>query len=214
MSKRVRYTSNNTSLIVGKIHRRVFKTVVALPITATYVVAITATGDFQFGSDSLPRRPGYIWAQEVVKVNFQWQQNDPDSQLKPTLGYAAITNSNDATFLASLATTTGPTYAYRRDEVLAVSCYNEFIQQATGTAVGNSGQMTQRMFFDERTIDLTDLMGQGVLVFGNNLYLLMQNYTNAAISHIFATAEVWFKYVEVPLEYYLSTQQDAMASGV
>lgn len=210
-AKRARYTSNTTSVIVGKIHRRVFKNVAILPTGATGTV-ISATGDFSFGSDSLPRRPGFIWAQEIVKINFQWQSNDT-YLTKPGLFWAGVSTNNAAQMITDLNTTVGPTYGYRRDEVIAVSTFNLMYQGPTAAGGSTTYPDTAVHLLPEDTVDMTDLMGQGVLVFGNNLYLIAQNYGGASCSG-YVACEVWFKYVEVPLEYYLSTQQDQAASGI
>lgn len=220
MSKRVRYTSNNTSLIVGKIHRRVFKNFVSVatsvPSGPNAVTNISATTDFSFGSDTLPRRPGYVWAQEVIKVVFMFQQNDLVYPSKVEKMYAAVATSNNPSFLADLTTTIGPIYAFRRDEVIAVYGTEFLYQGPTDTAAALTYPAGYVLENSEKVVDLTDLMGQGVLVFGNNLYLITQLWNSSGVAGQtwFAAAEVWFKYVEVPLEYYLSTQQDQAASGV
>lgn len=208
MSKRMRVTSNSTSLIPGKVHRRVFQRALDFPAVGAAPNSTTPT-DFQFGLDNLPRRPNYVWCAEILKINYYFQDNKNVTAASDDYHVAMAISATNSTDLAGFLTgNSGLVNMVRRDEILdATSVSMHF--------AGTSG-MTQR-YDGEIAHDMTDTMGQGVLHFSNNLFLLAQTVipTGAGSNTgLFVCAEVFFRYREVALEYYLSTQQDAMASGL
>jgi hypothetical protein len=155
--------------------------------------------------DTLPRRPNFVWAAEVVRINYYFQDNKNITAASDDYAVNfAISVSNAPEIASFLVTNTGVTNMVRRDEII----------DASGVTVhfaGTSG-MIQR-YDQEIAHDTTDLMGQGILVFGDKLYCITQTTTGSE-ANLFVIAEIWYRYREVPLEYYLSTQQDAAASGV
>jgi hypothetical protein len=200
----MRTTTNTTSLIPGKVHRRVFTQIVAGTSTATSVANTTSTG-FVFGLENLPRRPNYVWAAEVLKINYYVQDNkDVTLASDDTHFVFGISTSNDPGLATWLATNTGLVNFVRRDEIIDASSYQYHLAGTSYGLINKDGEISH---------DVTDTLGQGILVFGDKLFLYAQSVRGTE-SGLFVTAEIFFRYREVALEYYLSTAQDAAASGV
>jgi hypothetical protein len=204
MSKRARITSNSTSLIPGKVHRRVFQNKYQFSNVAGTAL-ISGTTDFSFGLDTLPRRPNFVWAAEVVKINYYIQDNQDvtasSDDWHVTFG-VAVSNSTD--MVTYIGTNAGIVNFVRRDEIIDASSYWGHMAGTSGMTATKDGEISH---------DVTDTMGQGILVFGDKLFLLYQTLKNPQ-NALWCCAEIFYRYREVPLEYYLSTQQDAMASGI
>lgn len=204
MSKRMRTTTNTTSLIPGKVHRRVFTQICNGSNTATSVTNTTSTG-FTFGLENLPRRPNYVWAAEVLKINYYVQDNKDITLASDDSHFAfGLSTSNDPGLATWFATNTGLVNFVRRDEIIDASSYQMHFGGTSFGTIQKDGEISH---------DVTDTIGQGILVFGDKLFLYAQSVAGNEAG-LFVTAEVFFRYREVALEYYLSTAQDAAASGV
>lgn len=214
-------TANSTSLIPGKVHRRMFGAAINMansqyaPVfgATTGSVTETTSAQFSFGLDNLPRRQNYVWAAEVVKINYYLTDYTDYTAAGNDWGACvAVCTSNSSELKQYFLANPGMARAVLRDEVLDACNYGITVLGSWTSSLTSNSVAYHPV--GEQSHDLTDTMGQGVLVFGNNLYLIAHRETSSTTGLVQAGVEVWFRYREVPLEYYLSTQQDAAASGI
>jgi len=169
------------------------------------------------GMTDLPRRVGKVWAAEILRVNYCFSLiNAVDESVVPggRVDYqwvVGISTSNSSTITTYLGASPGEPKLWLVDQIFDTTNFS--MQQAFGTAVGFTSQTRVGNMTVEH--DLTDQSGRGILVFANNLYTLTATRGNTdGSTNLHVVPEIWFRYVEVPLEYYLSVQQDAAASGI
>lgn len=233
MSKRARYAPNHGTLATHIIHRRVFNEPAHNCVTnyndankCFFANSSTDPGPYlDFGFDDLPRTSGRVWAAEIVKINYQLCINGrPTSgttlQQGETVFFVSTSNQSSLktsldTALAAYATIVGAggtSVTLWGDshvvDLCAVASLSSYDATATGTAV--TAQTKSDDLHEEH--DTTDTFGQGIVVFAPKVYLgHAQSATpTATTSPLLAScaAEIYFRYVEVPLEVYLSKQQD------
>lgn len=220
-------------------HRRVFPTwiqgspvVVGAAITnvdnnsgATFS---DVNSSLDLGIDALPRTPGKVWAAEILKVNWcvldrtnpTFQSDAAFLNCKKYGIDVALSTSNSPqiqTFMNNSANW-GIVNMWRVDQFIDIFHYGVIRTGATDVGV----EVTP---MDDSVVqashDLTDLSGTGVLCFTNTLYLCQQSFINATAANtymqagnLFVIPEVFYRYVQVPLEYYLSKQEDLAHSGI
>lgn len=226
--------SGSASFPVGVYHRRVFPTWIngnglttasSAPNLITWgAAAFSNTAILDLGIDALPRSPGKVWAVEVLKINYQFY----DAASSNTITQSAVcdygfvlgvsTNNSPAT-TSYVASNPGIVNLWRVDSIIDATAYHR--EAPTATSVGfQTGFRSEEDMHVEH--DLTDTSGTGVLCFTNNLYLIAHSFAAASAASasvnlpatVFCIPEVFFRYVQVPLEYYLSKQEDLAASGI
>ena len=168
----------------------------------------------ELGMRVLPRRQGYVWAAEILRINYQF--NDLYSGVDGAVNFmiaVAVTGSNAAPITTFMNANVGPANMWRLDPVLDVGTYE--VRYMGATAMGIYPPRADGQHIEH---DLTDLNGRGVVVFSDCLYAFFQRYMGnvpgSAGPNISCAIEVFFRYVQVPLETYLSTQEDLAKSGV
>lgn len=204
MSKR-RATSNDTSFATGLLHRRVFPSELTSPANTTPVFIADS---LDLGTADLPRTPGKVWATEVLKVNYQFDNAEVDATSKNVMWTIGLSTSNASSITTYLGAAPNVSKMWLVDQILdtATLRYQIVVNSTTAAAMYYSPLEVEH--------ELTDLMGRGLLVFSGQLYLLSASTSSDQITTLSCAVEVWFRYVQVPLEYYLSIAQDAAASGI
>lgn len=203
MSKRCCTSSKASCNPEVRVHRR------TLPVRFT--ASFTPNNLFQsaaidLGFDTLPRACGKVWAAELLKINYLFVDFENHTAFTDDviLHYACVSDISPAA-LSQLQTTgaRGADDWWSLPFVVDANVYRTFEVGTAGFAVSVNNQVS---------VDMTDTLGQGVLVFSDKLYMVAKNTGPGTEGLLGLNMEVFFRYRQVDLESYLSTKQDVTAA--
>jgi hypothetical protein len=187
-----------------RVHRRTLPTRFTqsfVPNQLFYSAAI------DLGFDTLPRTCGKVWAAEILKINYLFAdfENYTSWTDDMIIHYGCVSDVSTAA-LSQLGTNNpkGADEWWSMPFVIDSNVYRTYEVGTSGFAVTTTNQVTA---------DMTDTLGQGVLVFSDKLYMVAKNTGSGTEGNLGMNMEVFFRYRQVDLESYLSTKQDMVASA-